>query len=336
MSKPTNTVYAAALSAAAFLVLPTDVPAQQAPFTARGLVAPTVGQSVFSDTPVTRTAMRYELAAGAKVDAFTTELAFGFTHFLHDRGERVASVVAGDVAIGGSYTLPIVGPLSLLPRVDVVLPASKYSRDLSLVFASHIGVDAVLKAGPVKIVGRTRLRRDVHESDVPPRPDVSPAEYRDANPGPFGFRTAGSRLLGREDAPRGAFRLPAGVVIVGVPNTAWATHLGLDATGDIAAGFYADVGFGWTHTWTYALERPANVVVSDDQPRRLQLNINTGTVGVGWKKQAGAVEFGLRLGLATTGWSRTADDERQRFPFWNFEDASYDDSVLDLRVTARY
>lgn len=336
MSMPAQHAIAAALSAAAFLLSPA-VRADDKPVTARALIAPTLGQTLFTpDVPVTRTALRYEVGVGSRMAGFEGEAVFGFTHFLSERGDNTENVVLGDLLVGGSYRLGQWGPLTLMPRVDVILPASKYSRDLSLLLASHVGFDGRVTAGPVSLIVRTSLRRDVHDSAQPPPFDGRLTDFRDAEPGPFGFRTAGSRLIGREDPTRAAFRAPVGVVVLALPNTAWGTHVGIDIEGDIAAGFYADLGFGWTHTWSYKLDAPANVVRSPTQPERLQVNTNTGTLGAGWRKPVGVVELGARLGLSTTGNSRTADEARSRFPWWNFEDGSTDDSVLDLRLSARY
>lgn len=323
------------------VVLPTAAGAQELRPHAHVQAGPTIGQSVFAETPITRTALRYEFGGGASGDGFWAGASFGLTDFLSDRGDLIKDLSVGDFTVGASYDAVLAGPITFRPRMDVVLPASKYSRNLTMFFASHLGTDIVLEAGPITVTGITRVRRDIHNDPTPAIAAGSAAEPR-AQPGPYGFRTAGSRLRGREEPElpptgRSVVRNPSGeeVVVPGPTNTAWGTHLGLLFEGDIVDVAFVNLGIAWTHTWSYEIERPANVIASDGVPKRVQRNIHVGTLGGGFRVPAGPLKFEFRLGFTTAGRASDADGQL-RFWFWNFEDPALDDSTLDLQIVARY
>ncbi len=327
------------LGAAATCVLSASVAADEDPLGASVMVAPTIGQSDAAG-------VRYELGGDAHLDRFAFELDLGLSHMFARRPSAEPSMFAdpncvdpivqacvgnaadphvpGRVLIAdtsvGFGAMVMSSPVFLItPRLDLVLPTSKYSRQRTLILGAHLGADldvSVAKRVSIKVLAR--LRKDFHSQAVPAI-YIFPAENEPAVPTSFGFRAAGSRLPGREETSLGGV------------NTSHGVHLGLDARMRVVAGLFADLGYGWTHVWAYL--NPLFFEL-----RRGQANMQTGTFGVGWSQPVGPVELEARLGAATTGFTRTSDNQSAAFPWWNLDPNTRDEdySVVDLRLTATY
>lgn len=286
-----------------------------------------------------RANLSFRLNGGYKLGEFSLGVTFAAVQWLTAGGGRNAPAEfrwqdTSLAAAWDGYTFDSIG-LTIAPDISFTLPTSQVSQYSTLVVGTSLGV-GVSKTFFDKLGLSLGLSggKDFHRFTSPvldPEKLGQNEAEAELRPEAVIYRAGGSEDVGR------------GLVAVSGLNTEYFFAGSLGARIPVWDKLTFSAGYSLATYWTYGGLSSDHPDFGDVTPDLEGINqgrgvaqLTRGSIGLGYPVELADVSLAFGLGLSTSQFPKTDDNQSFRFPFWNFSGAAANASAITASIGASY